>query len=208
MCCCQSLVLLVVLHWEAAPRSGVAPTHPSRTPRTTRERVLPGPTPCSKTTPSSASACARLARGNTAPRADRGNVNLLNAFSEAFKQRRDYLAMQVEVRVPFELRARSVFFRSQTVSCCVGLQDTLADKSVTMSDELRQALQQFPGDAQGRTSPDCVVKLDCQTFPRIGQGKPDYSCRHEEQMHDLLLPKGRSASSVLLEQNGWLWRRA
>ena len=72
-----------------------------------------------------------------------GNVNLLNVFSEAFKQRRDYLAMQVEVRVPFELRARSVFFRSQTVSCCVGLQDTLADKSVTMSDELRQALQQF-----------------------------------------------------------------
>ena len=36
-------------------------------------------------------------------------MNLLNAFSEAFKQRRDYLAMQVEVRVPFELRARSVF---------------------------------------------------------------------------------------------------
>ena len=70
-------------------------------------------------------------------------MNLLNAFSEAFKQRRDYLAMQVEVRVPFELRARSGFFRSQTVSCCVGLQDTLADKSVTMSDELRQALQQF-----------------------------------------------------------------
>ena len=29
------------------------------------------------------------------------------------------------------------------VQACVDLQDTLADKSVTMSDELRQALQQF-----------------------------------------------------------------
>ena len=34
-------------------------------------------------------------------------MNLLNVFSEAFKQRRDYLAMQVEVCTPFELRARS-----------------------------------------------------------------------------------------------------
>ena len=129
-------------------------------------------------------------------------MNLLNAFSEAFKQRRDYLAMQVEVRVPFELRARSVFFRSQTVSCCVGLQDTLADKSVTMSDELRQALQQF-----------LVMRKDAHQArpPNVSSyraRKTDYSCRHQEQMHDLLLPKGRSASSVLLEQNGWLWRRA
>eukprot|EP00438_Fugacium_kawagutii_P001162 Skav206561 [mRNA] locus=scaffold925:52762:68986:+ [translate_table: standard] len=54
---------------------------------------------------------------------------------KAFKQRRDYLAMQVE--------------------------DTLNDKAVTMSDELRQALQQF-----------LVMR--------------------KENMHDLLLPKGRS----------------
>ena len=100
--------------------------------------------------------------------------------------------MQVEVRVPFELRARSVFFRSQTVSCCVGLQDTLADKSVTMSDELRQALQPF-----------LVMRKDAHQArpPNVSSyraRKTDCYCRHrQEQMHDLLLPKGRSASSVL-----------
>eukprot|EP00439_Symbiodinium_sp_Y106_P006737 s7592_g1.t1 len=62
---------------------------------------------------------------------------------KAFKQRRDYLAMQVE--------------------------DTLADKSVTMSDELRLALQQF-----------LVMRKD--------------------QMHDLLLPKGRSIYHQIMEK--------
>ena len=115
-------------------------------------------------------------------------MNLLNAFSEAFKQRRDYLAMQVEVRVPFELRARSGFFRSQTVSCCVGLQDTLADKSVTMSDELRQALQQFLVMRKDAIPPDHIVQCKEDRFLS--------SFASQEQMHDLLLPKGRSASSV------------
>ncbi|CAK9002147.1 unnamed protein product [Durusdinium trenchii] len=62
---------------------------------------------------------------------------------KAFKQRRDYLAMQVE--------------------------DTLADQSVKMSDELRQALQQ-------------------------------YLVMRQEQMHDLLLPKGRSIYHQIMEK--------
>ncbi|CAE7945060.1 nifJ, partial [Symbiodinium necroappetens] len=62
---------------------------------------------------------------------------------KAFKQRRDYLALQVE--------------------------DTLADQSVKMSDELRQALQQF-----------LVMR--------------------KEQMHDLLLPKGRSIYHQIMEK--------
>ena len=44
---------------QAALPSGAAPIHPSPTPSTPRERVLLGPTPCSRTTRSSVSACAR-----------------------------------------------------------------------------------------------------------------------------------------------------
>ena len=62
---------------------------------------------------------------------------------KAFKQRRDYLAMQVE--------------------------DTLGDKTVVMSDELRQALQQ-------------------------------YLVMRKEQMHDLLLPRGRSIYHQIMEK--------
>ena len=46
---------------QAALPSGAAPIHPSPTPSTARERVPLGPTPCSKTTRSSVSACARPA---------------------------------------------------------------------------------------------------------------------------------------------------
>ncbi|OLQ00553.1 Pyruvate dehydrogenase [NADP(+)], mitochondrial [Symbiodinium microadriaticum] len=62
---------------------------------------------------------------------------------KAFKQRRDYLAMQVE--------------------------DALGDKTVIMSDELRQTLQQ-------------------------------YLVMRKEQMHDLLLPRGRSIYHQLMEK--------
>eukprot|EP00434_Breviolum_minutum_P033364 symbB.v1.2.029522.t1/scaffold3242.1/size60447/3 len=62
---------------------------------------------------------------------------------KAFKQRRDYLSMQVE--------------------------DALNDTSVKMSDELRAALQQF-------------------------------SVMRKEQMHDLLLPKGRSIYHSIMEK--------
>ena len=79
-CCHNSLVLLVALvqHRQAVPRSGVAPTHPSRTRRTARERALPGQTPCSKTMLSSASACARLAC--CPDRRNDSNVNPLDVF--------------------------------------------------------------------------------------------------------------------------------
>ncbi|CAJ1397525.1 unnamed protein product, partial [Effrenium voratum] len=62
---------------------------------------------------------------------------------KAFKQRRDYLALQVE--------------------------DALQDSSVQMSEELRQALQQ-------------------------------YLVMRKEQMHDLLLPKGRSIYHQIMEK--------
>ena len=57
------------------------------------------------------------------------------------------------------------------------MEDALTDQSVKMSDELRQALQQY-----------LVMRKAWKTrslAPQIGQ----------EQMHDLLLPKGRSDSS-------------
>ena len=111
---------------QAAPPSGVAPILPSPTRPTPRARAPLGPTRSSKTMPSSASACARPLMHMIQPHCETckrvkvgqdmlrivtitfvifgtfWNLHVWHRLAdfrsvEAFKQRRDYLALQVEV---------------------------------------------------------------------------------------------------------------
>ena len=84
-------------------------------------------------------ACARQGWKNIF--ADAGSQD--EAFFEAFKQRRDYLAMQVEADL--KLPTANVFFfpGELLLGSCLFPQAALTDESVSMSEELRQALKQY-----------------------------------------------------------------
>ena len=92
--------------------------------------------------------------------------------SEAFKQRRDYLALQVEVCTPLNLRAGS------SVSVSRGFLVGMCWPAGHLGGSVREDVRRITpgpaavlGDAQGRKSPDPVVKLDRRTVPHRGQGK-------------------------------------
>ena len=102
------------------------------------------------------------------------------------------------------------------------MQDTLSDKAVTMSDDLRQALNQFlvmrkatetamnpriyspKKDGNIWKHKILVVHFTFSFFfqtlfhPGLGKSESRDRCRcYQENMHDLLLPKGRSHLSEL-----------